>query len=356
MSDMGSASMVSRAFRHRLAWPLVTLLILLGINAVFNPSFLHLEVRGGHLYGSLIDILNRAAPLVLVALGMTLVIATRGIDISVGAVVAIAAALAAWMIGGSLVVNNGAAAEVSRFPMWLAIVAALGAALVCGLWNGLLVARVGMQPIIATLILMVAGRGIAQLITGGQIITIYYAPFFSIGSGYLFGLPFSVYVAAAVFALVYFAITQSALGLFVQSVGINPNAARVAGVRARRIIVGAYMFCAFCAGVAGLLISSNVKSADGNNAGQLLELDAILAVTLGGTALTGGRFSLVGSVIGALIIQTLTYGIYSLGVPPEINLVVKAAVVFVVMLVQSAEFRASIRQLVQRPPRVRGQA
>ena len=104
-----------------------------------------------------------------------------------------------------------------------------------------------------------------------------------------------------------------------------------------------------CAGVAGLLISSNVKSADGNNAGQLLELDAILAVTLGGTALTGGRFSLVGSVIGALIIQTLTYAIYSLGVPPEINLVVKAVVVFVVMLLQSAEFRASVRQLVRRP-------
>ena len=341
----------AKLFRHRLAWPVVTLVLLLAVNAVFNPSFLHIEVRGGHLYGSLVDILNRASPLVLVSLGMTLVIATRGIDISVGAVVAIAGALAAWMIGGSLVVSNGAAAEVSRFPMWMAILAALGAALVCGLWNGLLVARVGMQPIIATLILMVAGRGIAQLITSGQIITIYYAPYFFIGNGYLFGLPFSVYVAALVFAMVYLAIVHSALGLFIQSVGINPAAARVAGVRARRIIVSVYMFCGFCAGAAGLIVSSNVKSADGNNAGLLLELDAILAVTLGGTALTGGRFSLVGSVIGALIIQTLTYGIYSLGVPPEINLVVKAAVVFVVMLLQSAEFRASIRQLVMRAPR-----
>lgn len=337
-----NASLASRWFGHRLAWPLLTLLLLLAVNAAFNASFLHLEWRGGHLYGSLIDILNRAAPLVLVSLGMTLVIATRGIDISVGAVVAIAAALAAWMIGGE---------QVSRLPMWMAIVAALGAALACGLWNGLLVARVGMQPIIATLILMVAGRGIAQLITNGQIITIYYAPYFFIGSGYLFGLPFSVYVAALVFAAVYLAITRSALGLFIQAVGINPGAARVAGVHARRMIVCAYMFCGFCAGVAGLLISSNVKSADGNNAGQLLELDAILAVTLGGTLLTGGRFSLVGSVIGALIIQTLTYGIYSLGVPPEINLVVKAAVVFAVMLLQSAEFRRSIGALARRPIR-----
>lgn len=336
-------SPLATAMRHRLAWPLITLFLLLAVNTVFNASFLHVEWRDGHLYGSLIDILNRAAPLVLVSLGMTLVIATRGIDISVGAVVAIAAAVAAWMIGGSV------AGSVSRFPMPLAILAALAIALLCGLWNGLLVARVGMQPIIATLILMVAGRGIAQLITGGQIITIYYAPFFFLGSGYLLGLPFSLFIVAVVFVLLYLAVTRTALGLFIQAVGINPTAARVAGVQARRLMVAAYAFCGLCAGIAGLLISSNVKSADGNNAGQLLELDAILAVTLGGTALTGGRFSLVGSVIGALIIQTLTYAIYSLGVPPEINLVVKAVVVFVVMLLQSAEFRAEIGIWMRRP-------
>jgi simple sugar transport system permease protein len=337
--------------KHRLAWPVITLFVLLAINAAFNPGFLHIEWRDGHLYGSLIDILNRAAPLMLVSLGMTLVIATRGIDISVGAVVAIAAALAAWMIGGALVVVDGVATHVTRFPMPLALFAAVAVAALCGLWNGMLVARVGMQPIIATLILMVAGRGIAQLITNGQIITIYYGPYFFLGSGYLFGLPFSLFVVAAVFIALYLAITRSALGLFIQSVGINPEASRVAGVKARAIIVGVYAFCGACAGVAGLLISSNVKSADGNNAGQLIELDAILAVTLGGTLLTGGKFSLVGSMIGALIIQTLTYAIYSLGVPPEINLVVKAVVVFAVMLMQSAEFRDSIRALVQKPAR-----
>ncbi|ROZ77696.1 ABC transporter permease [Ramlibacter sp. WS9] len=329
--------------RHRLVWPLVTLFLLLAVNTAFNPSFLTIQWRDGHLYGSLIDILNRAAPLVLVSLGMTLVIATRGIDISVGATVAIAAAVAAWMIGGSV------AGNVSRFPMPVAILGALGIALVCGLWNGVLVAKVGMQPIIATLILMVAGRGIAQLITGGQIITIYYAPFFFLGGGYLLGLPFSLFIVGAVFAVLYLAMTRTALGLFIQAVGINPTAARVAGVKARSLIVGAYAFCGVCAGIAGLLICSNVKSADGNNAGQLLELDAILAVTLGGTALTGGRFSLVGSVIGALIIQTLTYAIYSLGVPPEINLVVKAVVVFLVMLLQSPEFRAAVGKAVRRP-------
>lgn len=340
---MNETNPLSAAMRHRLAWPLITLALLLIVNTVFNDSFLHIEWRDGHLYGSLIDILNRAAPLVLVSLGMTMVIATRGIDISVGAVVAIAAAVAAWMIGGSV------AGTESRFPLPFAILGAIGVAALCGLWNGVLVAKVGMQPIIATLILMVAGRGIAQLITDGQIITIYYKPFFFLGGGYLLGLPFSVFIVVAVFAALYLAVTRTALGLFVQAVGINPTAARVAGVQARRLIVAAYAFCGVCAGIAGLLISSNVKSADGNNAGQLLELDAILAVTLGGTALTGGRFSLVGSVIGALIIQTLTYAIYSLGVPPEINLVVKAVVVFVVMLLQSPEFRAEIGVLVRRP-------
>jgi simple sugar transport system permease protein len=329
--------------RHRLAWPLITLALLMAFNTAFNATFLHLEWRDGHLYGSLIDILNRAAPLVLVSLGMTLVIATRGIDISVGAVVAIAAATGAWMIGGAV------SGDASRFPLPLAILGALAVALVCGLWNGLLVARVGMQPIIATLILMVAGRGIAQLITNGQVLTIYYKPYFFLGSGSLLGLPFSVFIVAGVFALLYLAITRTALGLFIQAVGINPKAARVAGVQSRRLVVGAYAFCGLCAGIAGLLISANVKSADGNNAGQLLELDAILAVTLGGTLLTGGRFSLVGSVIGALVIQTLTYAIYSLGVPPEINLVVKAVVVFLVMLLQSPEFRATVRQWSQRP-------
>ena len=326
-----------------LAWPLLTLALLLAVNAWFNPGFLRIEWREGHFYGSLVDILNRAAPLALVSMGMTLVIATRGIDISVGAVVAISAAVAAWMIGGAV---DG---QTTRYALPLALAAALGVALLCGLWNGFLVSVVGMQPIIATLILMVAGRGVAQLITDGQILTIYYKPYFFIGGGYLLGIPFAVYVALAVLALLYLAVTRTALGLFIQAVGINPTAARVAGVQARRLVLGCYAVCGLCAGLAALLVSSNVKSADGNNAGQLMELDAILAVTLGGTLLTGGRFSLVGSVIGALIIQTLTYAIYSLGVPPEINLVVKAAVVFAVMLMQSPDFRAMLRTLAVRP-------
>jgi len=315
---------------HPLVRPLGALLVLLVLDAFLVPGFFRLEVKDGHLYGSLVDILNRAAPLMLAALGMTLVIATRGIDISVGAVVALSGTVAAMLVGSS--------------GMAAALLAAFGAALLCGLWNGVLVASVRLQPIVATLILMVAGRGLAQLLTDGQIVTVYHEPFFFLGSGYLFGLPFSLFVVAAVFGVTLLLVKKTALGLFIQAVGINPVAARLAGLRTATLVILVYVFCSACAGMAGMLTASNIKSADANNAGLLLELDAILAVTLGGTSLAGGKFSLAGSMIGALIIQTLTYTIYSLGVPPEVNMVVKSIVVFVVCISQSSEFKNLIRR------------
>jgi ribose/xylose/arabinose/galactoside ABC-type transport system permease subunit len=321
--------------QHPLLRPACALLVLLLLDAALVPGFFSLDVKDGHLYGALVDILNRAAPLTLAALGMTLVIATRGIDISVGAVVALSGTVAAMLIGGSM----GQAAS-----MGTALAAGLGVALLCGLWNGVLVAGVKLQPIVATLILMVAGRGLAQLLTDGQIVTVYHQPFFFLGGGYLLGLPVSLYVVAAVFAATMLLVRKTALGLFIQAVGINPVAARLAGLRTASIIIFAYVFCSACAGLAGLLITSNIKSADANNAGLLLELDAILAVTLGGTSLAGGRFSLAGSVLGALIIQTLTYTIYSLGVPPEVNMVVKSIVVFIVCMSQSSEFRQLLKR------------
>ena len=330
-----AASLWRRSREHHLFWPCVALLGLVLLNGAFNPGFFALSWRDGHLYGPIVDVLNRAAPLMVVSLGMTVVIATRGIDISVGAIVAIAAAVAATLIGGNLVIQDGQQVYETRTSLPVALALALGAAALCGLWNGLLVGVGGIQPIIATLILMVAGRGIAQLLTNGQIITIYYAPYFFIGNGYLLGLPFTLYLVAALALAMGWLKHRTALGLFIQASGANPVAARLAGINAALLITAVYAFCGFTAGVAGLMISANVKSADGNNAGQLLELDAILAVTLGGTALAGGRFSLRGSLIGALIIQTLTYAIYSTGVPPEVNLVVKAVVVLAVSLVQA---------------------
>ncbi len=207
------------------------------------------------------------------------------------------------------------------------------------MWNGLLISKVGIQPIVATLILLVAGRGIAQLITQGQIITIYYKPFQFIGTGFLLGFPFALFIVAAVFIISLYAVRKTAIGMFIESIGINAIASRFAGIDVNKYIFSVYAFSGFCAGIAGLIICSNVSSADGNNAGLFTELDAILAVSIGGNSLDGGRFSIVGSLIGALVIQSITTTIYALGVPPEITLVVKSVVVIIICLLQSATFR-----------------
>jgi ribose/xylose/arabinose/galactoside ABC-type transport system permease subunit len=321
----------------RFVWPVGILVALLVTNVFFSPSFFSVELRDGHLYGSVVDILRAAAPLALVALGMTVVIATGGIDLSVGAVVAIAAALACLYI-------SRLDDQSSVTGVLVAIGLALALSLVLGAWNGFLVATIGIQPIIATLILMVAGRGLAQLITGGQIITINSGPYKMLGSGYWLGLPLSVLIAAVVIALAALLVRRSALGMLLEAVGGNAEASRLAGIKSRWLILAAYVFAGLCAGIAGLMISGNVSSADGNNAGLLIELDAILAVVIGGTALTGGRFSIIGTVLGAVIIKTLDITIYTVGVPPEITLLFKAVVVVVLCLAQSPKFRAAFQR------------
>ena len=322
-------------------WSVTTLVLLLAYNLIADPQFFAISVKDGHLYGSIIDILNRAAPLMIIAMGLTLVVATHGIDISVGAVVAISGAVAAAMIGGQLVLSGGTGMEdVTQYPLVVVIPCALGVAALCGMWNGVLVSWFRLQPIVATLILLGTGRGVAQLITNGQIVTIYYSPYYVIGNGFLLGVPFSLFIVAAVAVVMLLLVRKTALGMLIEAIGINPVASRLAGVRARTITFAVYGVCGLCAGIAGLIVSSNVKSADGNNAGLLFELDAILAVVLGGTSLAGGRFFLLGSILGALIIQTLTTTIYAVGVAPEVTLVVKGLVVFAVSILQSERVKA----------------
>ncbi|MGA5824218.1 ABC transporter permease [Kitasatospora sp. NPDC094028] len=321
--------------RHRLFWPAAVLAVLLVANLAFTPDFFAVHLRGGHLYGSLVDILHFGAPLVLVSLGMTLVIATGGIDLSVGSTVAISGALACLHISRS-------ADPGSVDTVLTALGYALGAAVVLGLVNGLLVARVGVQPIVATLILMVAGRGVAQLVTDGQIITVTSEPYKLIGGGYWLSMPFAILLSALIALLAALLTRATALGLLLESVGGNPVASRLVGIRASRLVAVVYVFSALCAGVAGLMVSSNVSAADGNNAGLWIELDAVLAVVLGGTSLNGGRFSIGGTVLGALIIQTLSTTVYTIGIPPETTLVFKAFVVITVCLIQSPAFRAKL--------------
>ena len=330
----------ARLRRTGIFWPLVALSLVFLFNLIFSPQFFRLEIKDGHLFGSLVDVLNRGSPLMLVAIGMTAVIATAGVDLSVGAVIAISAATVTVLIGS--------VTGESQTPMWIAILAALGASLLAGAWNGLLVSRARIQPMVATLVLMVAGRGIAQLITNGQIITIYYEPFFFIGGGYLLGLPFPVFIVAGVFAFAWFMTRRTAIGLFIESVGTNASSSFHSGINEKNIKLVIYAFCGLCAGFAGLIISSNLKSADANNAGLQIELDGILAVVIGGTLMSGGRLSLAGSILGALLVQSVSTTIYSLGVPPEVVQVVKAVVVLTVVLLYSDVVKNGLDKLSQR--------
>lgn len=327
------ARLAARLSGSTLVWPVLALAALIVVNLVVHPDFLSVRVQDGDLYGNVIDILRNAAPVLLIGLGMTLVIATRGIDLSVGAVAAIAGAVACVSITGS---SHQSALSTAVVACSLA----LATCIALGLWNGFLVAVLGIQPIIATLVLMTAGRGIAMLITGGQITLVHNTHFDFLSSGFVLALPFAILLALALFAITGLLARRTALGMLIEAVGINPEASRLAGVRARTILWTVYAFSGLCAGLAGLMISANTSAADANNNGLWIELDAILAVVIGGTSLAGGRFSLVGTLVGALFIQTLKTTINVIGIPSEMNYLFKAIAVIAVCLLQSPKARA----------------
>ena len=315
------------------AWILIAIVVLALVDAVMIPGFFRLELKDGHLYGSLVDILHHSAPTMLVALGMTLVIATGGVDLSVGAVLAIVGTVAAGMVTRGV--------GIGPTLVW-ALVWALG----LGLVNGGLVAFGKVQPIIATLILMVAGRGIAQLLSDGQIITFTDPSLSYFGSGHIASVPFSWFMVGGVWLALTLLVRRTALGLFIESVGDNPVAARISGINVVGVLGTVYAVVAVCAGLAGLLVVAETRAADANNAGLYIELDAILSVVLGGTSLTGGRFSLGGSLLGAIFIQALTTTILTKGVQVEWTLVVKAVVVLAVCLLQSPAWRTRFTKRV----------
>jgi ribose/xylose/arabinose/galactoside ABC-type transport system permease subunit len=314
--------------RQRIFWTVGALGLLLLFNQFFTPGFFHVQLLNGHFYGSRIDVLNQGAKVMLLSLGMVLVIATGGVDLSVGAVMAISAAVSSRLL------------VTEHQPAAVAIAAALVISLGAGAWNGLLVAGFGIQPIIATLVLMVAGRGVAQLITEGQIINFLDPTMVYLGNGHLFALPFTVTLVLVMLLLTLFLVRRTALGLSIESVGDNYEASRYSGINAMQVKFLVYTFSGFCAGLAGLVACSNIKSADANNIGLYLELDAILAVVVGGTSLVGGRFYLVGAVVGALFIQTLTTTLYARNVSSDVSPVPKALVIIAVCLLESDVFRA----------------
>ena len=322
---------------RRFRWPpgmpqIAALILVLLVDSLVAPHFFQITLQDGRLFGSPIDILNRAAPVALLAIGMTLVIATGGIDLSVGAVMAIAGATAAAM-------------TVAGHSLPVVLLAAIGSGVLAGLWNGILVAILKIQPFVATLILMVAGRGVAQLITSGQIVTFDSPSLAWIGSGKFLLFPTPVIIALVTLIVFWLLTRKTALGMFIEAVGINIRAAKNAGVNTRIVVMLAYVLSGICAAIAGTIVAADIRGADANNAGLWLELDAILAVVIGGGSLMGGRFNLLLSVVGALIIQGMNTGILLSGFPPELNQVVKAVVVMCVLIVQSPRFIQILKRM-----------
>jgi simple sugar transport system permease protein len=352
MSKPRSSITLRKVTESRLFFPFVALALILLFDLVAVPGFFRISTREGNLYGNLIDIVRNASTVSLLAIGMTLVIATGGVDLSVGAIMAIAGSVAAILMN-PYVLATELPPHIMKFmndphftyqPLWVVLLVTLIVATICGLWNGLLVAYGRIQPMVGTLILMYAGRGIAQLITNGVRIQIFYEPYAYIGQGWPI-LPFSLYIVAFVFAIAWLLTRRTAIGMFIESVGTNSRSSFFSGINEKRIKLLAYTFCGLCAGIAGVVASSNIKTSDAFNLGQNKELDAILAVVIGGTLMTGGRFSLLASIVGAWVIQAITTSMYALGVPPYALQAIKSVVVILVILLYSEQVRSFVRKV-----------
>jgi simple sugar transport system permease protein len=339
----------------RLFYPSLALIIILLLDGIFIPNFFSIQIRDGDLYGRVIDIMRKASTVMVLALGMTLVIATGGIDLSVGAVMAIAASVAAIMMN-PVIIGLELPPDLMKFmndpnftysPLWEVIIVTLFVAIICGVWNGVLVAHMKIQPMVGTLILCIAGRGIAQLITNGVRIQIFYKPYAFIGQGWVI-LPFSLYLAIILFVLIWMLTRKTAIGMFIESVGINPKASFYSGINEKNIKMLVYIICGLCAGIAGLIASSNIKTSDANNIGLMIELDAILAVVIGGTSMSGGRFSLLASMIGALVIQAITTSMYAFGVPAIALQAIKGFVVVFVIFLYAEPVRTFFQKMALR--------
>ncbi|HEX8338318.1 MAG TPA: ABC transporter permease [Pyrinomonadaceae bacterium] len=289
------------------------LVLLLVINSVFTPNFLD--------FNNFRNILLQVSPTVLVAVGMTLVIATGGIDLSVGSVMALASAVAAT--------------SLDRFGAGPALLLALGAAALAGAFNGALITGFRIQPIIVTLALLISGRGVAQVLSnGGQLIPFSNASFEYLGGGQVAGVPVQVIVMALVVGLAVFAMRATPFGRYVAAVGGNEAASRLAGIRVHRTKIIVYTLSGLLAGLAGLIETARLGASDAQKVGLNIELDAIAATVVGGTPLTGGRATVLGTLVGALIMQVITTGFVMNGISYSWSLVIKAAIIVVAVYIQ----------------------
>lgn len=346
MSTVARWSWLRELVRKPFFWGLVAIVALLALNVLKDPNYLAISVNpvNGNLVGNVIDILRASAPILMIAVGMSLVIATGGIDLSVGSVMAVSGAVAMVFMkeageSGSLGVALGA------------IGLALLVSAVLGVVNGVLVAYVGLQPFISTLIMMLAGRGIAKVITEGQNTSASNESFRWIANGFVFGLPVVFVLAIAIVVVVGLVVRRSALGLMIEAIGINPKASRMAGIKPNGLLLTVYILSAVLAGIAGIMSVGTVMTVDVSRTGYQMELDAILAVVIGGTSLSGGKFSIGGAVVGGLLIATLDKTIVFLGISSSATPAFKAIVIVVLCLLQSERVRSWFVQR-RRPPQL----
>lgn len=325
--------------RMPLFWGVVAIVLLLLINVLRDPGYLAISVNpaNGNLVGNLVDILRASAPILMIAAGMCLVVATGGIDLSVGSIMVVSGAVAMEFLNSAAAPDSGLAA-LAAFLLAIAFGAILGAV------NGILVSVVGLQPFISTLVLLLAGRGLAKVITGGQNTAASNEPFRWIANGYLVGLPVVLLFAVLVVIGVGLLVRRSALGLMIEAIGMDPKAARLAGVKRRSLLLTVYIASGILAGIAGVFATASVMTVDVSRTGYQLELDAILAVVIGGTSLAGGKFNLVGTVVGALLIATLDKTVVFLGISSSATPAFKAIVIVVLCLLQSERVRQLFRR------------
>lgn len=257
-------------------------LALLAFNGLFTDHFLTVD----NLRTQAVQV----APVVIVALGMALVIGTEGVDLSVGSAMALSGALLPLYLG---------------YGLLPALLVSLLAGVVVGLVNGSLVALVGLQPIVATLALFVGGRGLALVIADGQLKQIRNDDLLSLGTDSVLGVPLVVWIAAALAAAVAVLVHRTAFGRRLVAVGGNRQAAALAGLPVRRVLIGVYVICGVLAALAGVLATARLTASDPSSLGNLMELSAITAVVVGGTPLTGGSVRVLGTVFGALLMQLL---------------------------------------------------
>ena len=338
-------SLLKRFLKSRLIFSLVVLLILVFQNILTTPNFFEITITNGLISGYIPNILDQASTLVMVSLGMTLVTAAAGgQDISVGSTMAIAASFCGLLLNGPEYRT-----EVFHNPYVLALIAGLLGGALCGAFNGFLVSVLKIQPMIASLILYTSGRSIAKVITYGQTVYIMNPVFKYLGVQIPgIALRTTIIVTIVIVALVVLVLKLTSLGLYIESIGINSSASRLVGLNSTVIKFMAFVICGVLAGAAGLVGSSSLGSVNAGELGLGIEMDAILAVALGGNMLGGGKFSIAGTVIGAYTIKSITITLYAMNVRADQLNVFKAVIIVIIIVVSSDIFRSKVKEFARK--------